>query len=351
MYHYNQKGLQTLQNYILERKPSKVIVLTDYHTKELCLPKLLPYLPAHFVNINIPPGESYKQIETLQSIWKQLLENNADRNSLMINLGGGVITDIGGFAASTFKRGIDFIHIPTTLLSMVDAAIGGKNGINFLQGKNQIGNINLPKLILVNDDFLNTLPQMQIDSGIAEMLKHGLIGDRDYWQKMVTYLNNKNTNFSQLIKESIQIKNEIINEDPYEKGLRKVLNFGHTLGHAIESYLNYQKKSPITHGHAVAMGMILSVYISNKIKILKFTLVTSIISVIRKQFTLIPFTDQDILYILELLSFDKKNINGIPQFILLEDIGIPAIDQAVSKEIIIESFKAYNALATKRSDK
>lgn len=345
MYHYNQEGLQVLHNYILDTNPSKIVVLTDNHTQKLCLPKILPYIPDNFVNINIPPGESYKQIDTLQSIWKQLIVNDADRSTLMLNLGGGVITDIGGFAASTFKRGIDFIHIPTTLLAMVDAAIGGKNGINFLEGKNQIGTINSPELIIINDDFLTTLPQRQIDSGIAEMLKHGLISGKEYWQKMLHYLAHKDTIFSQLIKNSVQIKNKIINEDPYEKGLRKVLNFGHTLGHAIESYLNYVKKSPITHGHAVSLGMILSVYISNKKGFLKFTTVTDINTSIKKHFPLIPFTDKDISHILKLLTFDKKNKNGIPQFILLKDIGSPIIDQSVSKEIIIVSFKAYNTLS------
>jgi 3-dehydroquinate synthase len=264
-----------------------------------------------------------------------------DRDALVLNVGGGVVTDIGGFAASTYKRGIDFIHIPTTLLSMIDAAIGGKNGVNFMQAKNQIGNINQPEMVLINDKFLKTLPAHEFDSGFAEMLKHGLIADAKYFQQLIDYKLNKEGSLLELIKKSVQIKHEVISKDPKEKGLRKILNFGHTLGHAIESLMTYQKQKPITHGHAVALGMILAGFISKKIQNLEFIDVIEIKKQLLSIFEKIIFSDNDISKIIELLKYDKKNTNGEIRFVLLEKIGKATFDQTVPNSIIQEAFQFY----------
>ena len=232
---------------------SKVAILVDENTKRDCLYKL-PKIENPLI-IEIKSGEEYKNISTCNFIWEQLTINNFDRNSLLINLGGGVIGDMGGFCAVTYKRGLEFIHIPTTLLAMVDASVGGKLGIDFKGFKNQIGLFHNPKAVLISTEFLDTLDESELKSGFAEVIKHALILDNPLWLKL------KNTTFTDLdwediINHSVQIKNKIILEDPFEKGERKKLNFGHTFGHAIESYY-LEKGTPISHGEAIFMGMIL----------------------------------------------------------------------------------------------
>ena len=238
---------------------SQVAILVDENTKRDCLSKL-PQIESALI-IEIKSGEQYKNISTCSFIWEQLTINNFDRNSLLINLGGGVIGDMGGFCAATYKRGLEFIHIPTTLLAMVDASVGGKLGIDFKGFKNQIGLFNNPKAVLISSVFLETLAESELKSGFAEVVKHALISDNSLWLKL------KNTPFTDLdwediIDTSIQIKNKIVLADPFEKGERKKLNFGHTFGHAIESYY-LEKRTPISHGKAVFMGMILEAEISD----------------------------------------------------------------------------------------
>ncbi|MCL4152909.1 UNVERIFIED_CONTAM: hypothetical protein GTU68_035655, partial [Idotea baltica] len=214
--------------------------------------------------IEIESGEINKTIETCVGVWEALSELGADRKSILINLGGGVLTDLGGFVASTFKRGIAFINVPTTLLSMVDASVGGKTGVDLGSLKNQVGVINQPVMVLVIPDFLDTLEERQLESGFAEMLKHGLIKDRQYWDdlKMVSTLSEMKDH----ILKSVEIKNEVVLIDPTEQGLRKILNYGHTLGHAIESYfLASQEKSTLLHGEAIAIGMITEGYLSHRL--------------------------------------------------------------------------------------
>ena len=225
---------------------SKVAILVDENTKRDCLFKL-PQIENALI-IEIKSGEEYKNISTCNFIWEQLTINNFDRNALLINLGGGVIGDIGGFCAATYKRGLKFIHIPTTLLSMVDASVGGKVGIDFKGFKNQIGIFNNPNAVLIYPKFLETLDENELKSGFAEVVKHALILDDSLWLKL------KNTPFTDLdweyiIYTSVQIKNKIVLADPFEKGERKKLNFGHTFGHAIESYY-LEKGTPISHGEA-----------------------------------------------------------------------------------------------------
>ena len=338
-FQFNQTGYQYLINYIRSHSPSKIVVVTDENTKIHCLP-LLNEL--EFTNVNLPSGDHHKNITTLQYIWDQFFEIGLDRNSLVLNLGGGVVTDIGGFAASTYKRGIKFIHIPTSLLGMVDAAIGGKTGINYQNAKNQLGTIIPPEFTWIHPAFLKTLPQDELLSGYAEMLKHGLIADHQYWRALINFdLGTNNQKFDDLIRESVTIKSKIVAQDPNEKGLRKVLNFGHTLGHAIESYMNYTLKQAFSHGKSVGIGMILASYLSTIYTKFDTEKAQSIKIEILKKFPVVKWSDEDIDAMIELLKYDKKNISGIAQFVLLSDIGQPVIDIEVDIVHIKEAFTYY----------
>ena len=263
--YFNESAYTALNKHLAETKYSNLFIIVDSNTNDACLPTFLSYVETDLTIeiIEFDAGESFKNIETCVSIWNVLTELSADRKSLIINLGGGVVTDLGGFVASTFKRGVDFIHVPTTLLSMVDASVGGKNGVDLGNLKNQIGVINIPKMVLIDTQYLETLPQNEMRSGLAEMLKHGLIYDKKYWEQFQDLKNIDFADFDQLIYDSVQIKNNIVMQDPTEQGIRKALNFGHTLGHAIESYfLENENKTTLLHGEAIAVGMILESYIS-----------------------------------------------------------------------------------------
>ncbi len=341
-YVYNQEGIEQVNNYINDVQPSKVFILTDYQTQKFCLPVIEKQINMEFTNVNFKNGDQYKNLETLQKVWRELIEADADRKSLLINLGGGVVTDLGGLAAATFKRGIKFIHIPTSLLGMVDAAIGGKNGINFQHLKNQIGTIVQPEIICIYPEFLKTLPKKEIASGYAEMLKHGLIKDKNYWQQLLENYNKENQVFpSHLIKRSVEIKNEIITQDPHEQNIRKLLNFGHTLGHAIESYLNYELNMPVTHGHAVAIGMILEAFLSNLNNGLSTKELVEITKSINLIYPYIDFDNQAINKIINLLKFDKKNENGKILFVLLKEIGKADFNKEVPTQDVIDAFDYY----------
>ena len=301
---------------------SKVAILVDENTKRNCLPKL-PQLENSII-IEVTSGEINKSISSCNYIWEQLSEHNFDRNSLLINLGGGVIGDMGGFCASTYKRGIDFIQIPTTLLAMVDASVGGKLGVDFNGLKNQIGLFNNPESVLIFPEFLETLPENQLKSGYAEVVKHALISDNNLWEKIISVPFNE-MNWEKIIETSINIKNKIVLSDPYEKGERKKLNFGHTFGHAIESYY-LEKGTPILHGEAVLMGILLEVEISlvsqeqnNEIK-----------NYILSNFSL-PFTPKK-SDLLPFLMNDKKNKVGKINFSLLTKIGTCNIDNLFSAD-------------------
>ncbi|WP_309642307.1 3-dehydroquinate synthase [Flavobacterium sp.] len=342
--YFNEAGYEALNQFITETKYSSIFVLVDSQSNEYCLPNFLPYLATEIAIeiVEFDSGESSKNIETCVQIWNVLTELGADRKSVIINLGGGVVTDLGGFVASTFKRGIDFIHIPTTLLAMVDASVGGKNGVDLGNLKNQIGVINVPKMVIIDSNYLETLPQNEMRSGLAEMLKHGLIFDKNYWQKFLDLKQLDLADLDDLIFRSIEIKNEIVMQDPTENGIRKALNFGHTLGHAIESYfLENENKRTLLHGEAIAVGMILESYLSwqkNWISEAEFLQIKNTISGI---FETVIFDDNDINPILDLLIHDKKNEYGTIQFALIEGIGKIKINQTAEKELIIEAFKHY----------
>ena len=299
---------------------SKVAILVDENTKRDCLFKL-PQIENALI-IEIKSGEEYKNISTCNFIWEQLTINNFDRNALLINLGGGVIGDIGGFCAATYKRGLEFIHIPTTLLAMVDASVGGKLGIDFKGFKNQIGLFNNPKAVLISSEFLETLAESELKSGFAEVVKHALISDNSLWLKL------KNTPFTDLdwediIDTSVQIKNKIVLADPFEKEERKKLNFGHTFGHAIESYY-LEKGTPISHGEAVFMGMILETKMSD----LSETDKNEIKNYVLSNFAL-PYTPKK-SSLHKFLINDKKNQNGKINFTLLNGIGNCSLDNLFS---------------------
>lgn len=344
--HFNSTCYDKLNNYINESNFSKIFVLVDTNTHEHCLSPFLAKINTsqNIEIIEIEAGEINKTIDTCVGIWNALSDLDGDRKSLLINLGGGVVTDLGGFVASCFKRGINFINVPTSLLAMVDASIGGKTGVDLGTLKNQIGVINCGDMVLVDTKFLETLPQNEMRSGLAEMLKHGLIQDETYWHKMSDLSKFTLEDLDKLIYESIIIKKNVVTEDPNENGLRKTLNYGHTLGHAIESYcLSNDKKETLLHGEAIAIGMVLATYISHKKCGFPHEKLENIKSSIRNIYGLVEFTNNDYLEIIDLLKFDKKNTHGNINFVLLEDIGKSKIDCKVENALIMEAFDYYKA--------
>ncbi len=344
--HFNKMCYEAIDSYLNASRFSIIFILVDENTKEHCLQKFLNEVEinAPIKILEIKSGEVHKTIETCTTLWRTLSENNADRKSLLINLGGGVITDLGGFVASTFKRGISYINIPTTLLAMVDASVGGKTGVDLDTIKNQIGIIKSGDMVLIDTDFLNTLPNKQIRSGMAEMFKHGLIHGKDYWIRMVNYSKTNESVLDSLIYGSVLIKNEVVTLDPNEHNLRKTLNFGHTLGHAIESYfMDSEFKTELLHGEAIAVGMILECYISHLILDFPKKTLDRLVHVVKSLYEPVSIENNDFPQIIELLKFDKKNDNGNINFVLLKDIGSHKIDCKVENTLIIEAFKYYSS--------
>ncbi|RTY86334.1 3-dehydroquinate synthase [Flavobacterium sp. GT3R68] len=344
--YFNENGYEALNSHLTENKYSKLFVIVDSNTNEYCLSRFLPFLETEIAIeiIEFDAGESFKNIETCVQIWNVLTELGGDRKSLIINLGGGVVTDLGGFVASTFKRGIDFVHVPTTLLAMVDASVGGKNGVDLGNLKNQVGVINVPAMVLIDTQYLETLPQNEMRSGLAEMLKHGLIFDKKYWEQFLDLSKLDFADFDILIHDSVVIKNNIVMQDPTENGIRKALNFGHTLGHAIESYfLEHENKTTLLHGEAIAAGMVLESYISWQKKLLSAEEYLQIKETINSIFEKIPFEENDLIPILDLLIHDKKNEYGNIQFALIDGIGSIKINQEVENELIKIAFEDYKS--------
>src|SRR6201985_258087 len=319
---YFDNSLDELVKFIARGHYSRFFILTDENTAVHCLPLLREKLGAadNFDIIEINAGEESKDIDFCIGVWKMLIDFGADRQSLLINLGGGVISDLGGFAASTFKRGIDFVHVPTTLLSQVDASVGGKTGIDIDSIKNIIGTFAQPKAVFIEYDFLASLPQRQILSGLAEMLKHGLICDANYWNQL------KNSDLSrpsaELVYRSVEIKNEVVIEDPKEMGIRKSLNFGHTVGHAVETYsLTHDDGNHITHGEAIAIGMICEAWLSyKKIGMSEADLneITNVITSLYPKYFIDEAANEELF---GLMQKDKKNQNGQINCTLLKQIG------------------------------
>lgn len=339
--HFEEVAIAVLQQRLKQKNYTSVFILVDENTQAYCLPVFKSIFNVTVDGIIlIKAGEIYKNIDTCAEVWAALSQRDADRKSLLINLGGGVVTDLGGFVASTFKRGIDFINIPTTLLAMVDASIGGKTGVDLGALKNQIGLIKQPAMVLIVSKFLETLDQRQLKSGFAEMLKHGLIMDNTYWAKLCE--ENQSVYSSESIQTSIKIKGEIVTKDPTEQNLRKKLNFGHTLGHAIESYcLESNERETLLHGEAIAIGMVLEAFLSHKLTGLSKVELEKIKKSFAKHFAPQDFSKTDIEIILKLLKHDKKNERGAINFVLLNKIGNAVVDVEVSHKLLQESFDYY----------
>ncbi|MGY8914024.1 MAG: 3-dehydroquinate synthase [Flavobacteriales bacterium] len=340
--HFNEKAFKALNKHLKDTNYSKIFILVDENTHNLCLPQFMAGIEGDYDYeiIEIEAGEIHKNLETCTQVWEAMSELDADRKSLMINLGGGVITDMGGFIASCFKRGIHFINVPTTLLSMVDASVGGKTGIDLGALKNQIGVISQPQMVLVVSEFLNTLEERQLQSGFAEMLKHGLIKEKKYWEEL-KLLSNFDA-MDEFIYHSVLIKNEVVLQDPTEQNIRKILNFGHTLGHAIESYfLESPAHETLLHGEAIAVGMILEAFLSKELTGLSLKELEDIKTTFRKRYKIIAFTEKDIQAILGLMKFDKKNSHGNINFVLLNSIGNPTIDIKIPNNLYIKAFDYY----------
>lgn len=341
--HYSiffENSLQELDKFLTEKKYSKVFILVDSNTEIHCLPLLESALTnKDYDLIEITPGEENKNIDFCIGIWRMLLDFGADRNSILINLGGGVLTDMGGFAASTFKRGIDFVQVPTTLLSQVDASVGGKTGIDMDHVKNIIGTFTQPKAVFINTDFLATLDEREIRSGFAELIKHGMIYDASLFRQLKDI---KPSQISpELIYRSIEIKNEVVKADPYEKGLRKILNFGHTIGHALESYSLIHDKVPLLHGEAIAIGFICEAYLSAKISGLKQEELSEIVNTLKATYPAYSIKLSSYPDLLEIMKNDKKNNAGQISFSLLSEIGKCGFDTFCSEADIFESLDYY----------
>lgn len=335
---------------ISECEHDRVFVLCDWTTHEACWPLIKDFFRLRDANvITIASGDKNKDVETLQAVWMALVTGGADRHSLLLNLGGGMVTDLGGFAASTFKRGIDFINIPTTLLAMVDASVGGKTGINFDGLKNEVGVFRDARYVIIDTSFLSTLDTRNLRSGYAEMLKHGLISDEDTWAELLSFpLDEPDlARLGRMVGRSVEVKERFVKEDPLETGIRKALNFGHTFGHAIESLSLAHASSPdnadnastpLLHGYAVAYGLVCELYLSCIKAKFPEDKMRQTVSFIRKYYGDCPITCDDYPALLSLMKHDKKNIDGQINFTLLGGIGDIYINRQASADEIRECF-------------
>lgn len=339
--YFGQDVLEKLAEILINKEYSKVFVLADTNTAKHCWPILSPYL-VNYELIEIESGEANKNLANADKIWTHLQKNKADKYSVLINLGGGVISDLGGFCAATYKRGIDFINIPTSLLGMVDASIGGKLGIDLHAFKNAVGLIKNPSYIFINPSFLNTLPEIEKRNGLAEVCKHALIEDKDLFEKLMPI--NEISSLDNLIFQSLKIKVKIVKKDPFEKDLRKVLNFGHTIGHAIETYSLLNDKNPLKHGEAIAIGMICEAFISHTIQGLPSDDLRKIsqyfISRFPKYKGNLPTQE-----LIEYMRNDKKNQEGFINFTLLKKIGKAKINCHCHDDLISKSLAFYQNLS------
>ena len=331
---------------VADCEKDRLFILTDETTKALCLPVVERYdcLKGAQV-ITIGATDTHKTLDSLAHVWEALGEGGATRHSLLINLGGGMVTDLGGFAASTFKRGINYINIPTTLLSMVDASVGGKTGINFRGLKNEIGVFNNAATVILDTQFLKTLDAENILSGYAEMLKHGLIDSEAHWAELVNFrLGNIESigtlgNLSKILEKSVAVKQRIVTEDPTEQGIRKALNLGHTAGHAFESFA--LKHQPILHGYAVAYGLVCELYLSCIKTGFPTDKMHQTVNFIHEHYGKMAITCDDYPQLMELMTHDKKNVAGIINFTLLGGIGDIRINQTATKDEIYEALDFY----------
>ncbi len=339
---YLEDSKTAIATFLDQHRPSKVVVLVDDNTSIHCLP-LLQDIAVDGV-ITIPAGEKFKNLEIAQFIWNQLFTLNLDRNSLLINLGGGVIGDMGGFCASTYMRGMRFIQVPTTLLSQVDASIGGKLGIDYHGLKNSVGLFKNPEAIFVDTQYLDTLPYVELRSGFAEIIKHGLIGDIQLWKDAQACGDLKSVSWQKIVEDSILVKKDVVDSDPYERGRRKILNFGHTIGHGVESVM-LESAHPLLHGEAVAIGMIAESYISNRKKMISDEDLKAIGNYLIGLYGSPTLHEGSYDDFIVKMRHDKKNRGDEINFTLLESIGKARENCQADTQLIKESIDYYNSLS------
>jgi len=328
-----------LSDFLQKRNATSVFLLTDPKVKKHCLPLIKNALPKSTRIITLPAGEEHKTLESCQLVWKELTKQNADRKALILNLGGGVVGDLGGFAASVYKRGIPFIQIPTSLLAMVDACLGGKTGIDFEGFKNQIGTFSKPEAIWIHPEFLQTLPEKELLSGFAEVIKHALIADAASWN----YLRKRDLNqqnWQEIIPASLAIKNTITTADPYEKGERKKLNAGHSLGHALETFM-LNKGTPWPHGHCVAAGLVMESSIAVEQGLLEEKEMFQLEELIYTTYGTIPIQKSEVKQIVKLAGQDKKNEGGKVNLSLIGPIGNCHINRFADSNALAEGVAYY----------
>lgn len=330
-----------LNAFIKKGKYSRLIVLCDTNTMQHCYPLVAKNCPPiqSADLLEIDAGEEFKTLDTCKQLWEALSEAQVDKNALLINLGGGVVTDIGGFVASIYKRGVDFVNIPTSVMAMADASVGGKCGVDLNSIKNQLGTITQAKCVFINTNFLLTLPQRHLANGMAEVVKMALIADA----KLIKDLLNPKMSIEPLIKRSVALKSAIVKKDPFDKGVRKILNFGHTVGHAIEScFLGTEDE--LLHGEAIAIGMLIESLIAFEKKMIKRNDLQSIVDIISPNYTVLQFSELEQRKIIEFMLHDKKNKNNKIRMSLLTRLGACKYDIEVSFAQIEKAFNSYHQL-------
>ena len=340
---YSRLPEHELTVWIEKYSTRKIFLATEETVNKIWITKFDDFFKSKGIQkIVIPAGENNKKIESVAMIWEMLSENGGDRKSLLINIGGGMLTDLAGFAATTFKRGIDFLNVPTTLLSQVDASVGGKTGINFGGYKNEIGTFKEPVAVIINTDFLKTIDKENFISGFAEMIKHGLIFSPEHLAELKQFdvENIDYDHLQKIISDSVNVKQYFVSNDPTENNIRKALNFGHTIGHAFESYAMFQNR-PIQHGFAVAYGMIAELYLSAIKCSFPVNDLENLTSWLTNLYGKYEISENDFDTLFELMTHDKKNESGKINFTLLSDIGKIEINQNCEKELIYESLVYY----------
>jgi 3-dehydroquinate synthase len=339
--------LSFLSEFLNHKKYSEIVILADSNTAECCYPKLIQKLPflASAPLIVTPAGEANKNLSACEEIWAKMLQINADRKSVILNLGGGVIGDMGGFVAACYKRGIDFIQIPTTVLSQVDSSIGGKLGVDFRYGKNLIGVFKNPALVIMSTIWFDTLGQRQVVNGFAEIYKHALIQSPQQWEALSKDLTIPPITFYEILHDSLLVKKSVVEEDPFEKGWRKILNFGHTIGHAVEAYSLENDQEPLLHGEAIAAGMLMEGYIGTITSGFSTDNLQQLEKVFLAQYGhyFIPKGIEDALW--NSMKLDKKNSGAKVMSVVLKSIGEPDIDVEITQDLLHKALFYYRTLS------
>lgn len=343
---FEDESFSHLHKFLRAHPFSNVFILCDSNTSKHCLPKFLRQLKSLSKSdvLIIPAGEKHKNIETVSKCWNFLLDKKADKKALLINLGGGVLCDTGGFAASTFKRGIAFINIPTTLLAMADASVGGKNGVDLNGYKNLVGTITQPGGVFIYEGFLKTLSKRELHSGYAEIVKAGLVGDKKLWKKFLHAAALPEKGMTGFISAAVEFKNRVVSKDPHEKNIRKILNFGHTAGHAIEAYF-LNRKNSMLHGEAIVAGMCVELFLGRILNITHEKVVSEAVAFFKLAYKLPAFSEKEIESFILLMKQDKKNVDGKINFALVTKAGHADINIDANEDTIRSAFELYNTFS------